>query len=80
MQEVYTSHHPVNRVFKHSRVLAFSLNYQWDTDTANMAKYKDYNDGYGYFVVFIDIFSRFLYTYPLKTHSGSEMTKTFKKN
>ena len=79
MQEAYTSHHPVNRVFRRPRVLAFSLNYQWDTDTGNMVKYRDYNDGYGYFAVFIDIFSRFLYTYPLKTLSGLEMSKTFKR-
>ena len=79
MQESYTSHHPVVRNFRRPRVLAFSLNYQWDGDTAFMVKYKDYNDGYSYFAVFIDIFSRFLYTYPLKTLSGSEMTKTFKK-
>ena len=79
MQQSYTSHHPVVRNFRRPRVLAFSLNYQWDGDTAFMVKYKDYNDGYSYFAVFIDIFSRFLYTYPLKTLSGSEMTKTFKK-
>ena len=79
MQESYTSHHPVVRNFSRPRVLAFSLNYQWDSDTANMVKYKDSNDGYSYFAVFIDIFSRFLYTYPLKTLSGSEMTKIFER-
>ena len=79
MQESYTSHHPVVRNFSRPRVLAFSLNYQWDSDTANMVKYKDSNDGYSYFAVFIDIFSRFLYTYPLRTLSGSEMTKIFER-
>ena len=59
MQEAYTFNHPVNRVFKRPRVLAFSLNYQSNTDTVNMVKYKDYNDGYSYFVVFIDIFQDF---------------------
>ena len=38
-----------------------------------MNQYKKYNDGYGYFVVFIDIFTRFLYTAPLKTLTGKEM-------
>ena len=52
-------------------MLAFSKNYQWDTDTANMNQYRDYNDGY--FVVFIDIFTRFLYTAPMKTLTGKEM-------
>ena len=79
MQEAYTSLHPVNRVFKHPRVLEFSLNYQWDTNTANILKCKDHSDGFSYFVVFIDIFQDFSYTYPLKTLSGSEMTNIFKR-
>ena len=61
-QETYTSHFPVKRKFVKPRVLAFYEDYQWDTDTANMVQYEKYNDGYKYFVVFIDIFTRFLYT------------------
>ena len=38
-----------------------------------MNRYRDYNDSYGYFVVFIDIFTRFLYTAPMKTLTGKEM-------
>ena len=55
-QEAYTSHFPAGRKFQRPRVLAFSKNYQWDTDTANMNRYRDYNDGYGYFVVFLRAF------------------------
>ena len=72
-QEAYTSHFPARRNFQRPRVLTFSKNYQWDTDTANMNRYRDYNDSYGYFVVFIDIFTRFLYTAPMKTLTGKEM-------
>ena len=83
-QEAYTSHHPVRRKFRRPRVISFSLNYQWDTDTANMVKYKDHNDGFAFFAVFIDIFSRYLYTAPMKTATGTEMvnvmTKIFDNN
>ena len=72
-QEAYTSHHPVRRHFKRPKVLSFSKNYQWDTDTANMVKYRKSNDNYGYFVVFIDIFTRYLYTRPMYTLTGKEM-------
>ena len=71
-QEAYTSHRPIRRKFRRPRVI-FSLNYQWDTDTANMVKYKDHNDGFRFFAVFIDIFSRYLYTAPMKTLTGIEM-------
>ena len=38
-----------------------------------MSSYREHNDGYSHFVVFIDIFSRFLYTGPMKTLTGKEM-------
>ena len=74
-QDTYTSHHPVRRRFRRPKVIAFSKNYQWDSDTANMVKYKSENDGYSYFSVFIDIFSRYLYTAPMKFLTGEEMVK-----
>ena len=78
-QEVYTLHRPVRRKFKRPVVIASSENYQWDTDTANMNKYKEFNQGYGYFAVFIDIFTRYLYTYPMKTLTGVEMVQVIEK-
>ena len=72
-QEAYTSHRSARRRFQRPRVIAFSVNYQWDSDTANMTGYREHNDGYSHFAVFIDIFSRFLYTAPMKTLTGKEM-------
>ena len=54
-------------------MLAFFKDYQWDSDTANMSSYQKQNDNYSYFTVFIDIFTRYLFTYPLKTLTGVEM-------
>ena len=36
------------------------------------------NDGYKYCVVFIDCFTRYLYTKPLKTKEGKEMIQVMK--
>ena len=44
-----------------------------------MVKYKSDNNNYAYFVVFIDIFTRYLYTAPLKTLRGEEMVLIFQK-
>ena len=52
-------------------------NYQWDSDTANMVKYKSENNDYAYFLVFINIFTQFLYTVPLKSLRGEEMVLVF---
>ena len=44
-----------------------------------MVKYKSDNNNYAYFVVFIDIFTRYLYTAPLKTLIAEEMVAVFQK-
>ena len=42
-----------------------------------MVKYKSDNNDYAYFVVFIDIFTRYLYTAPLKSLRAEEMVLVF---
>ena len=44
-----------------------------------MMKYKSENNEYAYFVAFIDIFTRYLYTAPLKTLKGEEMVVVFQR-
>ena len=69
----------MRRHFKRPRVLAFFKNYQWDSDTANMVSYQKENDNYSYFAVFIDIFTRFLFTYPMKSLTGVEMVSVMQE-
>ena len=78
-QETYTTFHPAQKTFRRPKVLAFSLNYQWDSDTPNMVKYKKENNDYAYFVVFTDKFTRYLYTAPLKSLRGEEMVNVFQR-
>ena len=77
-QDAYTLHRPSRKKFSRPRVISFYRNYQWDSDTANMVKFEKMNNGYKYFVVFIDIFTRYLYTKPLKTLQGEEMVQAMK--
>ena len=69
----------MRRHFKRPCVLAFSKNYQWDSDTANMVSYEKENDNYSYFAVFIDIFTRYLFTYPMKSLTGVEMVSVMQE-
>ena len=78
-QESYTSHQPVISKFKRPKVIVGKKDRQWDGDTANMLKYEKDNDGYKYFALFIDIFTRFVWTYPLKTLKGKEMVEAMTK-
>jgi hypothetical protein len=82
-QEDYTVLKQVRRKFTKSKVVSPFTDYMWDADTANMTFYdkkdekiaKRFNDGYRYFLVVIDIFSRYLWTKPLKSLKAEE-TKT----
>ena len=78
-QEDYAVHREDRSKFKRRRVVAPFVDYQWDVDTANMASYKKDNDGYAYFVLAIDILSKFVWTIPLKTTQGQEMVQAFQK-
>ena len=79
-QDGYTLQRHVNRKFKRARVIVSGIDNQWDIDTAvyNSSKMAKENDGYKYFVLAIDIFSKYVWTRPLKTKLGSEMVKQLK--
>lgn len=49
------------------------MDYQWGADTAVMRRYMDDNSGYGFFLLVIDFFSRYVWTKPLQSAKGSEM-------
>jgi hypothetical protein len=74
-QEVHTTNLLVNRKFTRKQVIAPYLDYQFDADTASFNNYAKQNDGYGYFILAIDIMSRYAWTRPIKTPSATETEK-----
>ena len=64
----------INRKFRRRKVIAPFIDYQWDADTAMMKSFVKDNDGYAYFVVAIDVFSRFAHTFPLRSTRGKEIS------
>ena len=77
-QDTYTAYHPVNRKIKRPRTISPGVDAIWGSDVAYMIQFQEHNDGVGYFVVFIDLFSRYAWAYTLKTLRGVEMVKTIK--
>ena len=74
-QEDYAVHRETRSKFKRRRGVAPFVDYQWDVDTANMASYRKANDGFAYFVLAIDILSKFVWTVPMRTTTGQEMVE-----
>ena len=75
--ETYTVQRNLHRKFKRNNVIAPFINYMYDMDTANMTFYQKNND-YVHILIIIDIFSRFIWTVPLKTLLGKEMAEKLK--
>lgn len=78
-QEDYAVHREERGKFKRRRVVAPFVDYQWDVDTANMEYYKKENDGYGYFLLVVDIMSKYVWTVALRTKTGKEMVRAFRQ-
>ena len=51
---------------------------QWQMDLADMQSLKDYNDGYRYLLVFIDVFSKYAWIVPIKSKTGPALVEAFK--
>ena len=78
-QDTYTAYYPVKRKFKRPRTISPGVNVYWGSDVAYMLPFTEHNDDYGYFAVFIDIFSRYAYAEPMKTLRGKEMVDVMER-
>lgn len=78
-QEVYTTNRKITRKIRRRRVVVPYIDYMWDIDTANFQRLSTYNNGYGYFILAIDVMSRYVWTQPIKTTTGSEVSRVLEK-
>ena len=76
--QTYTLHKPVIRKFDRDPVIVSGPNIEWDVDLGDMRFFEEFNNGYNYFLLVIDDFSKFVYTSALKTKTGKEVTQALK--
>ena len=62
-----------------NKVPADKIGFMWDCDLMFMTNNSESNNGFKYILIVIDIFSKYLYTEPLKTKNGTEMVQAFRK-
>jgi transposase InsO family protein len=74
-QEDYAVHREERANVKRRRVIAPFVDYQWDVDTANMEYYKKHNEGYAYFLLAVDILSKYVWTVAVRGRTGKEIVK-----
>ena len=78
-QEVHTTNLLPKHFIKRRQVIVPYIDYMWDVDTASMRGYMKENKGFGYFILAIDIMSRFVWCKPIKTPNGVETRKVFQQ-
>ena len=78
-QETYGVHRKAVNKFPRPRVITSGIGVQAEVDLMDLSNLADFNDGYRYVLVHIDIFSKFVRTVPLKSKTAQEVTRAFKK-
>jgi hypothetical protein len=76
-QEVHSTNLLPKYFTKRRKVIVPYIDYMWDVDTASLQDYAKENEGFGYFMLAIDIFSRFVWCVAIKTPSGNQVKKAF---
>ena len=78
--DAYTLHRPLKRTFKRNRVVVNNIDHLWEADLIvfDKSRYKGVNGDYGFILVVIDVFSRFVWTVPLKTRKCRESTEALR--
>ena len=71
-------HKPAKRKFNKRRVMVSGIDKIWAADLADMTAFKDYNDGYTFLLLVIDIFSKYGYLVPLKNKKGETVANALK--
>jgi hypothetical protein len=72
-QEAYTVHRSVRRKFKRDRVFVTNISDLWEMDLMDMPSHKDWNQGVGFVLVAIDVFSKYAWVRPLKDKSAQNV-------
>lgn len=66
-------HKPARRRFPRRKTIVKGIDDLWQCDLAEMQQYAKTNRGYKFILVVIDCFSKYLWTRPVKSKSGSDV-------
>jgi uncharacterized membrane protein len=70
---------PALKTYPRRQVFTFKNNDIWAADIADLSYYSNFNKNYKYLLCVMDIYSRYVYVFPLKDKKGSSIIKCFKE-
>lgn len=77
-QDSYSLLRPLRYKFKRRRVITTGIDDLWDADLADVTNLAQHNDDVNFWLVVIDVFSRYLWIVPVKSKHHSHMVGAFK--
>jgi hypothetical protein len=78
-QRTYTLFKPRIKKFRRLKTVPSGLNTDWQCDLCIMDSIKEYNDGYRYILVCIDVLSRMIYAAEAESKKSEHMIEAFEK-
>jgi hypothetical protein len=76
-QRTYTLHRSRRKRFQRNFYCVNNINDLWQADLICWESLAEFNDGYKYILVVIDVFSKYVYTVPLKSKSADSVVNAF---
>lgn len=77
LQVVHELHKPARKNYRRRRTIIKGLDDLWQMDLAEMRPYAHSNRNFKFILVVIDCFSKYVWTHPLKSKTGEEITEAF---
>ena len=74
-QDTYTLHQPIKRRFPRLSYNVSNIDDVWKCDLLQLTSIKDYNDGYCYILVVIDVLGKFAWVEPLKDKTARNVAE-----
>lgn len=78
-ERTYTLFKPIKKKFQRLKTIPSGLNTDWQCDLCIFDSLSEYNDGYKYMLVCIDVLSRKIYVSPAKSKKSEHMIESFEK-
>ena len=73
-------HKPITRKFTKRRVFSKGVDEIWAADLVEMGKFSEWNKGFKYLLMVIDVFSKFGWIEPLKNKKRRNCGSCIRKN
>jgi hypothetical protein len=78
-QQVYTLHRPARKHYLRNKVISYGIDYIWQIDLVDMAKFSKLNNDFKFLITCIDVFSKFAWVVPIKNKTADAVLNGFKK-